>query len=128
MMRRIVLGIVLAVAVIVLVSAGVYVVSAKLDDALRGHCTRQVISQYQAVRDSLSADITESVIQQYDCEDGGYPVLEFVISGQPGRVLETLECTNPEANGASTTYVCRSPRLGYLELKNGGRASYSFGS
>ena len=62
-----------------------------------------MISQYEGVRDSLSAEITEPVIQQYDCEDGGYPVLDFVISGQPARVLEGLECANPEANGASTT-------------------------
>jgi hypothetical protein len=128
MTRRIALGIGLALAIIVLISAGVYVASVKLDDALRGHCTRQVISQYEAVRDSLSADITESVIQQYDCEDGGYPVLDFVISGQPARVLETLECANPVDSAGWTTYVCRTPRLGYLELKDGGRASYNFGS
>jgi hypothetical protein len=128
MTRRIALGIGLALAIIVLISAGVYVASVKLDDALRGHCTRQVISQYEAVRDSLSADITESVIQQYDCEDGGYPVLDFVISGQPARVLETLECANPVDSAGWTTYVCRTPRLGYLELKDEGRASYNFGS
>ncbi len=128
MTRRIAVGIGLALAIIVLVSAGVYVVSVKLDDALRGHCARQVISQYEAVRDSVSAEISEAAIQQYDCEDGGYPVLDFVISGQPARVLEALECANPKANGASTTYVCRSPRIGYLEMKDGGRGSFTFGS
>lgn len=128
MMRRIALGIGLALAIIVLVSAGVYVLSVKLDDVVRGHCTRQLISQYEAVRDSVSAEISQAAIQEYDCEDGGYPVLDFVISGQPARVLETLECANPVDSAGWTTYVCRTPRLGYLELKDEGRASYNFGS
>jgi hypothetical protein len=126
MMRRIALGIGLALANIVQISAGVYVAAVKLDDAVRGHCTRQLISQYEVVRDSVSAEISQAAIQQYDCEDGGYPFLEFVVSGQPARVLETLDCANPLDSAGWTAYVCRAPRPGYLELKDDGRASYGF--
>jgi len=65
MIRRIALGIGLALAIIVLVSAGVYVLAVKINDGLQGNCNQHVISQYEAVRDSISSEISEAVIQRY---------------------------------------------------------------
>ena len=52
---------------------------------------------------SVSAEISQAAIQQYDCEVGGDPVLDLVISGNPARVFEALECAKPEASAGWTS-------------------------
>lgn len=44
-------------------------------------------------RDSIMSEISDPSIARYDCEDGGYPVLEFKLRGDVSRVLDTLQCT-----------------------------------
>ena len=127
MKGRVVIGICIAVAVIVVVSAGAFFVAGRIRDAVQGNCNQRVISEYEALRDSISTEIGEPTIQQYDCEDGGYPVLDFTITGQPVRILDILQCSASQQNQTSTTYRCTSPRIGYLEVKAANRASYNFG-
>ena len=87
MKRMMAIGIGLALAIILLVSAGVYVLAVKINDGLQGNCNHHVISQYEAVRDSISSEISEAVVQRYHCEDGGYPVLEFPVHWRSARGL-----------------------------------------
>ena len=126
MIRRIALGIGLALAIIVLVSAGVYVLAVKINDGLQGNCNHHVISQYEAVRDSISSEISEAVIQRYDCEDGGYPVLEFHFIGDRQEVLGPLQCSVYETWPTDVVYRCGAPKAGFLEVKDDGGAAYNF--
>lgn len=62
-------------------------------DGLQGNCNQHVISQYEAVRDSISSEISDEVIRRYDCEDGGCPALEFHFIGDRRAVLGILQCS-----------------------------------
>ena len=128
MKRMMAIGIGLALAIILLVSAGVYVLAVKINDGLQGNCNHHVISQYEAVRDSISSEISEAVVQRYHCEDGGYPVLEFQFIGDRQEVLGTLQCSVNETWPTDVVYRCGAPRVGFLDVKDEGGAAYNFGS
>jgi hypothetical protein len=128
MKRMMAIGIGLALAIIVLVSAGVCVLTGKINDGLQRNCNHDVISQYEAVRDSISSELSEAVIQRYDCEDGGYPVLEFQFIGDRQAVLGILQCSVDEMWPTDVVYRCGAPRVGFLDVKDDGGAAYNFAS
>jgi hypothetical protein len=128
MKRAIAIGIGLALAIVVLVSAGVCVLTGKINDGLQRNCNHDVISQYEAVRDSIASEISEAVIQRYDCEDGGYSVLEFHFVGDRQAVLGILQCSVDETWPTDVVYGCGAPKAGFLEVKDDGGTAYNFGS
>lgn len=118
----------LIVGVVVGVTASVAVVRQFGADLVAGNCNSRIVDEYVEVRDSVMSEISDPNIARHDCEDGGYPVLEFKLRGTASEVLDTLQCASVERWTDSVVYRCRSPRIGYLDVKNDGSATYNFGS